>query len=283
MAKKKVLWVKNNTGADVSLSDLGVKVLANKTINVYAYNPYITTEQVNNSRLSGSLSKRLESETLVVVKGTKNPNPHTLNHIKTSPSAISVIKSKTSVFINTSEEDVLEDDDLGDIADYGLGDLGHNNTINVRTEDGSIVVEQVKDDPESEIPGLGVGVKSSSGASGQSITAMTRQAESQSDPVGPIADSSSPPNKPFVIVNPSEDPVEIKEETKSATKIKKIGDTIVIDENSADSKEALVDDSVESYDTQVATKDESGSIVMKIKETAKKVTKAKKKRKKKTK
>lgn len=323
VTKKKALWVRNNTGSDVSLSDLGVKVLANKTINVYAYNPYLIKDKVDMSRLTGSLAKRLESGVLVVVKGTKNPKPHTLDHIKASSDSV-VVRSKSAVFVNTKEEDVLEDGDLGDIADYGLGDLGHSNTINVRTEDGSIVVEQRKNYPEDEVSDAWIRPKKiESNVSGQSIIAMTKQAESQSNPVGTMAESSSPPDQPFVVINPSKDPEpqqatalqeadeKLKNTNKAKKRIKKVNSAFVVDGKisgrnpevlaaSEGEKEIADADSVikeeATYDAKVATKDESGVIVMKVKEVAKepepkvekpkavKVTKAKKKtRKKKTK
>jgi hypothetical protein len=297
MAKKKALWLKNNTGSDVSLSDLGVKVLANQTTNVYAYNPYITTEQVKKSMEDGSISKRLESKVLSVVKGVKKPRPHNLDHVKTSSGVVEVVKSKTAVFINTKDEDVINDEDLGDIADYGLGELGHTNTTNVRTEDGSIVVKQKEDEPEDEVSDAIVQmekVKSASNVSNQSVVAITKQVESQSDPVGPMAPDTSLPDQPFVVVRPPEDPEpqqataiqEAEAKLKSMTKIKKVGDTIVVDGKTAggrnlkaiaaDDPEAADADSVikdeSKYDAQVATKDESGAIVMKVKEVTEKET-----------
>jgi hypothetical protein len=291
MVKKKALWLKNNTGSDVSISDLGVKVLANQTTNVYAYNPYITEQQVKDSMESGSLAKRLESKVLSVVKGTKKARPHTLDHIKTSADVVEVVKSKTAVFIDTKEEDVLSDEELGDIADYGLGELGHSNTANIKTKDGSIVVKQKEDTPEDEISDVEVKFEKvkSSNVSEQSIVAVTKQVESQSDPVGPMADNSSTADQPFVVVQPPKDPepqkataIQEAEEKLKASKVKKVGDAFVVDGKDAESRNIKAiaagdspdtNDSVSNtYDAQVATKDESGAIVMKVKEVAEKET-----------
>lgn len=277
---KKELWLKNNTGSDVNVGDLGVRVLANGTTNVYAYNPYITEQKVKNSIESGSLLKRLESGVLSVVRGSKNPNPHTLNHIKASSGPIEVVKSKSSVFIDTKEEDVLADEDLGDIADYGLGELGHNNTANVRTRDGSVVVEQKEDFPENEVSDVQVQfekVKSST-VSEQSVVAVTKQVKAQIDPIGPMVKDSSPMDQPFVVINaPETEEFPILQETKQTNKVKKVGESFVVDGMETDKRslktpkaevDSVINEESTTYDAQVATKDKNGSIVMQVKEVA---------------
>jgi hypothetical protein len=289
MVKKKTLWLKNNTGSDVSLSDLGVKVAANQTINVYAYNPYVTVEQVKKSMEDGAISKRLENNVLSVVKGTKKSRPHTLDHIKASSDAVEIVKSKTSVFINTKDEDVLNDEDLGDIADYGLGELGHNNTTNMRTDDGSVVVKQKEDELVDEISDATVYMEKveDSGVSGQSIVAMTKQVESQSNPVGPMANDSSPADQPFVVVDPPKDPEpqqttaideaekKLYEMNKAKKRIKQVGESVVIDGKETDKRNlkeiasgepdfhSIIKDEA-GVGVQVATKDESGAIIMTV-------------------
>lgn len=278
----KELWLQNNTGADVSLSDLGVKVPANKTINVYKYNPYVTTEQVQKSREDGALSKRLTSNTLTVVSGAKDPRPHTLDHVKASNSIVEVVKSKSAVFIDTKSEDVLEDEDLGDFADYGLGDLGHKNTTATKVNKGVVVIEQKQDDLVEENFTATVKPEVHSGISGQSIVAMTQQVESQVDPVGPIAEGQAAQGSPYVVVKPPDSTEEgvpqvtmdavkrAEERLKSMNKPKKIGDMVVVDGTMADDRDSdkVIKKGSKTYDAQVATKNESGAIVMKLKEVS---------------
>jgi hypothetical protein len=307
MANKK-LWLQNNTGADVSVSDLGVKVPANGTLDVYAYNPYLTKEQVAKSKEDGSLAKRLSSGVLSVTKGTKNPKPHTLDHVKTSSRAVEVVKSKSAVLVNTKEEDVLADEDLGDFADYGLGELGHENAKSVRTGDGVVVVQQKQDDPDPEESDATVELEVRTNISGQSVVAMAKQAESWSNPTGPIVEDVSSPDQPYIVVKPPEPEIQQATAIKDAedrlkamdkARVRKEGNTIVVDGKTAGGRnlktvaelnkvankqgvpvEDLPQDVVASadadavikdearYDARVATKDESGAIVMKVKEVS---------------
>lgn len=267
MAKKE-LWLKNNKEADVHLSDLGVKVGSLKTINVYAYNPYITEDKVKLSRESGSLSKRLNSGTLSVVKKPTSPRPHTLDHLKTSTKPVEVVKTKTAVVVDTREVDVLDDDDLGEIADYGLGELGHENTKNVKDVPGAVVVQQKQDPNEEPDPAVKVKMEKvpSTNASGQSIVAMTDMAEKATNPIGDVADNASP-EQSFVVVKPPESakpaaPVE-KPAVPGVTKVGKDESGAVVITGVDDGKK---DTSASKYDAHVATKDESGAIVMKLKE-----------------
>lgn len=268
MAKKE-LWLKNNTEADVHLSDLGVKVGKLKTINVYAYNPYITEDKVKLSMESGALSKRLTSETLSVVKKPVSERPHTLDHVKASNRAVEVKKiNKTAVVIDTKEMDVLEDDDLGEIADYGLGDLGHENTNYVRTEDGSIVVKQKEDAQDEEPTGAKVSMEvvPSSNMSGQSVVAMTELSEKAVNPIGPVAENASP-EQSFVVVKPPEEknkPTPSKPAVEGKTTVAKDDESgAVVVTGDADKQPKP---STSKYDAHVATKDDSGAVVMKLKE-----------------
>lgn len=271
----KELWLKNNTEADVHLSDLGVKVRSLKTINVYAYNPYITDDKVRLSMESGSLYKRLNTETLSVVRKPKSTRPHTLDHIKASDEVVRIVKTKTSVVIDTKEIDVLEDDDLGEIADYGLGDLGHKNTNYIKTEDGSVVVKQRQDKIEKPEPETKVSMQivKSTNMSGQSIVAMTELAEKAVNPVGPMAESTSP-EQSFVVVRPPSSPKTAppKPAVVGKTKVGKDASGAVVVTGAND---GLLEASVSDYDTNTATKDESGSIVMKLKDPVKSKAKSK--------
>lgn len=270
--EKKTLWVKNNTSADVSLSDLGVKVAANQTTNIYAYNPYITEQQVQASLESGSLQKRLKNNVLSLAKGFKPKRPHTLDHIKTSNKAIEISKSKSAVYVNTKDEDVLSDSDFGEIADYGLGDLGHENTSNVKTNDGSIVVEQKKDPSQDQDQHLVLKPTVRDSDVTKNVSSIIME-----DPASEVTATDD-----VVVADiPKPDTEPAEEKPDHTPMAEKVDDTIVV--NKPEDVEKT--DENESYDMQVATKDDSGVTVMKVKEvkkTAKKSKKATKKRKKKT-
>lgn len=267
MAKKE-LWLKNNKQADVHLSDLGVKVGSLKTVNVYAYNPYLTEDKVKLSREKGSLLKRLNTGTLSVVKKPVTTRPHTLDDIKASTQPVEVVKTKTAVVVDTREMDVLDDDDLGEIADYGLGELGHENTQYVKDVPGSVVVKQKQDTDEELEPAAEVTMEKvpSKNASGQSIVAMANMAEKATNPVGDVAENTAP-DQSFVVVKPPENakkatPVE-KPAVEGVTKVGKDESGAVVITGVDDGKK---DASTSKYDAHVATKDESGAIVMKLKE-----------------
>ncbi|GAG20469.1 unnamed protein product, partial [marine sediment metagenome] len=150
------------------------------------------------------------------------------------------------------------------------GELGHTNTKNIKTKDGSVVVRQKEDKPTNEVSDATVDIEKikGSGVSKQSIVAVAKRVEAQSNPVGPMAKDSSPADEPFVIVKPPKD-IEPKTTTKqkNISKVKKVGDTIIVD--GLEDVRKLKPDKDDSYDTQVATKDESGAIIMKVKEVAK--------------
>jgi hypothetical protein len=296
------LWLKNNTGADVSLSDLGVKVLANSSVNVYAYNPNLTDAQVEKSKENGSLYKRLNSGVLSVTKGAKSPKPHTLDHIKTSKKSVQVVKTKTAVFIDTKDEDVLVDDDFGNFADYGLGELGHENTKNVQSSSGVVVVKQKEDSVVEEKSDAVVDIETQTNVSSQSVVAMANQAEKMSNPVGNMAKDVSRADQAYVVVDPpaaseQDNPTEAGSDTASLVKD---GDSIFVDGKTvggrnlktvselnkiakkqgvdvsdlpeetvvtADADTVIKDEA--KYDSRVATKDDSGAVLMKVKEVSK--------------
>jgi hypothetical protein len=221
MIDNKELWLRNPGTSDVSLSDLGVKVRAGKTVNVYKVNPYITVAQVNLSIKNGSLRRRLDSNTLHVVRKQVNPVPPDLNRIKQSDGTVHAKKTKTSVVIETNFDGGNEDD-VFDFADYGIGDL--NPVIHEKQENGSVVTntksekeEKLKDDavlkPEIEY-----------GTSQQSQVVMKVTREAMVNPIGPIAKSSVvTAEKPFTVIDPdiadNKNHQEVQEEIKSVDEV----------------------------------------------------------------
>jgi hypothetical protein len=143
MESENILWVQNQGTADVSLSDLGVKVPAGQTVNVYKYNPYLTVAQVEKSLESGALSKRLESKVLRIVDKKVTSNPHALNKLKESNETVLAKKTKSSVVIESKTEEPEEGGSFG-FADYGISDIGPD--VATTKEDGSVFVTAKQDD-----------------------------------------------------------------------------------------------------------------------------------------
>ncbi len=267
------LWVKNNTGLDVGLGDLGMKIPANSTVDIYKRSHYITAIKVEASLSDGSLYKRITSNTLEIVQGRANLKPHTLNHLKASTKPTQVVKTKSSVVIDTAEMDVLEDGDLGDIADYGLGDVNANVDY-VKDETGAVVVQQHEDEPEEEVPEVKVNIEAmkSAGVSEQVIRVVVKETNEL------VEDKLK--GKVHVVKPPEDKPEEVVQvDAEAELKVESRGDMVVV--NELKQPEVLTKDS-ESFDTQVATKDESGTIIMKLKEV-KEVVEPKKTAKKKSK
>lgn len=293
----KELWVKNNTGLDVGLGDLGMKVPAGSTVDIYKRSHYITPEIVKASLDSGSLYKRISANKLEIVQGRANSTPHALNHLKASKNPVQVVKSKSSVLVDTAELDVLEDGDLGGIADYGFDELGPSPTANVtyvKDESGAVVVRQHQDEPEPETSDAEVSVEvmRSAGIGEQIIRVVVKKADE-------LIEEQDKSNKVYVITPPEDEPEpEVKTPTalkagkteagvvvmegkttggrnlKVVSELNKVADAagISVEElpqeviNTADA-DAVVNHSVpEEFDTKVATKTETGAVVMKLKQ-----------------
>jgi len=169
-----------------------------------------------------------------VVKKGVSKKPHTLDHLKESTKVVEVVKSKSSVFIDTRDVDVLEDGDLGDFADYGLGELGHKNSKSVNDGNGIVVVKQKQDKPEDEDERIRTLIQKVTGKANQSDAIVVTSADKTVKNASEVD---------LITVNPPEPEPEAEPE--------------------------------EEFDTKVATKNEDGSIVMKVKTVKKpKTTKA---------
>lgn len=285
MKNENILWVKNPGGTDVSLSDLGVKVPAGKTVNVYAVNPYLTVEQVEKSRSSGALFKRLESKILIIVTKAVSVVPPTLNQIKESDQPIRARKTKSSVVIEPSTDEPQEEGDSFDFADYGVNGLG---PIEHKRETGAVLVDTFQDQESKELaPAVNLEPISESGLSKQSQIVMKTTSENMVDPIGPLAETSVVTEKqPFAVVKPPKAKEELVVE-HSAEKhiVKDETGTIVVDgktkhrsikqikraqEDGVPTEEAEEDSAINleetKFDTKIATKTEDGAIVMKLKE-----------------
>jgi len=120
MKDKNALWLQNYTVMDVSLDDLNVVVKSGMTINVYKYNPVLTVEQVQKSLESGSISRRLKTKTLKIVKKAISSRPVILDRIKQSDKPMMIKQTKSSIII--TPESVLDEPgkDKFDFADYGV-------------------------------------------------------------------------------------------------------------------------------------------------------------------
>lgn len=229
------LWLLNLTQMDVSISDLGVKVPAGKTINVFKVNPYLTKSKVDESMSNGALLRRIEAKILSVVSG-KQENKTIKNIKESEETTIKAVKTRSSVVIE-QECDDIETDDGFDFADYGINDIGERQL----QSDGAITIapkEDPVDDDEKEKTVVTPVVESN--ISQQSQVVMKTHNEAVSDSFGKMAGSSVPTkDRPFIVSKPPE-----TEE----------------DENLEE------EDVEEEFDSKVATITEDGAIIMKLKE-----------------
>lgn len=222
MVDNKELWLRNPGTSDVSLSDLGVKVPAGKTVNVYKVNPYITVAQVDKSMENGSLYKRLSSNTLCIVHKQVNPITPDLNRIKQSDGTVHAKKTKTSVVIETNFDDDSEGDAF-DFADYGIGDI--NPVVHEKQENGSVVTN-TKSEKEEELKNdVVLRPEVEYGTSQQSQIVMKATREAMVNPIGPIAKSSVvTAEKPFTVVeshamDKADQPEVVQKEAKSVDEV----------------------------------------------------------------
>lgn len=201
---KEVLWVRNDSGSDVSLSDLGVKVPRGKTINLFQHNPYLTVDKVKKSLENGSLAKRVSSGVLTQVQGPSNSRPASLDHVKQSDESVTVKKTKTSVVVESSTPE-LEDEQYQEgfsFADYGIDDLGD---VTQEKKGAAVVVSATQDDaPEAPAKTEAKPVKTDNPISKQSVVTMQEQQEAMSHPMGKVAQTSNKvgATQPFVVTKP---------------------------------------------------------------------------------
>lgn len=283
------LWLHNPTTADVSISDLGVKVPAGKAVNVYQINPYLTVSKVKDSLSSGALARRLESRALRrITKGT-TVIPPTLNQLKESDGTVHAKKTKTSVVIETKTDDPEEGESFG-FADYGINDLGED--VSAAREDGSVFVSAKQDEATEPDKGSPLKPVLESGVSNQSQIVMKHLQESMTDPTGPIAEATTPTqSQPFTVVKSPQDTNEEKvalsptghpvsrdesgavvvgdeKKPRSIRTVKKAmeegADDYTLQGDDEEGADEVIDFPKTGFDSKVAEKTEDGSVVMKI-------------------
>jgi hypothetical protein len=152
------LFVLNQTKFDVSISDLGVKVPASKSINIYKANPYLTPEQVERSKTTGALYRRLSGENpvLKVVKRVSVLNTSVIAKLKESTEPVKIKKTKSSIVIEMPDEPEQEQISL-DFADYGI--IDEQNTNRIRDQN-SVFVKAKEDLIEKQKPIVEIKTKS---------------------------------------------------------------------------------------------------------------------------
>ena len=291
MKNENQLWLQSLSTADVGLSDLGMKVPAGKTVDVFKVNPYLTVAQVEKSLESGALSKRLGAGILRVVEKQVIDVPKTLNHLKESDKTVTAKKTKTSVIIE-SKMDEAEEDGSFEFADYGVQDLG---PVSQDRQDDSVMVNTKQDEHKVLDPAeLLLEPEVETGVSKQSQVVMRQTQEVLTDPMGPIADASKPsPSQPFTVVKPPKDVKEeeavsptgnpvTKDETgavvvgkdedkprslRTVAQAQEEGDDYSLPGDDEVGADEIVDFEETEFDSKVATKTEDGSVIMKIMES----------------
>lgn len=279
--KNKDLFLLNQSKADVSISDLGIKVPMGKTINVYKANPYLTAEQVEKSLKSGALLKRLSGNSPVLKIVNKNTNKKPSNVIKQSKEAFKIKKTKSSVVI---EHDFEENNDgqKFDFADYGVSE-----DVSQMREQSSVVVKAKEDKVIDQQNNTSVVPKLDVNLSKQSTIVMDTMVKNYSNPVGKIAENSSK-NSPFVVSKQPKDESKKEEPAKSKVKLNKEDGIVMVaatrDPKNSEQKFNTVKRIGESdpvvlekvkTDDKVATKNKKGTVVMEIKKPAAKIEEGK--------
>lgn len=264
------LWIQNSGKTDIKVADLNVKVRAGTTVNVYKYNPYLTVSQVEDSLKSGSLSRKLKSNSVKIVQGRTVQNPAPLKTVDEDKNPL-VKKVKSSVVIEQENNDPEESGNF-DFADYGIADLGpveqvkEGNTVSVRAKQDE--KPKPKEDPDFEPAG---------GLSMQSQMIMQDRADKEAPAYGKVAGVTSNRDQPFSVTTPDLTP-EVDEATGAVTikkakeaktsyldKIKRAQESGVLDDDE-EGADRVVDMEPTEFDTKAATVTEDGSVIMKIKE-----------------
>lgn len=278
MEVKQELWLSNQSKADVNISDLGVKVPMGKTVDVYRANPYLTAAQVEKSMKTGALSKRLSGAkpVLKVVKKDTKARPTTLNKLKQSGESVKIKKTKSSVVIDNTQEESNEGEKF-DFADYGV-QVGED--VNQVKEQSSVFVK-AKEDKRVASQGSDVITKPKidTNISKQSAVVMDTMAKNLTNPVGPLAPVATKGKEPFVVAKPPAPNKEKIEKPKSKTKVAKETGAIMVDavneakkpanvkvKRSDSSANTAIEMNKVDIDAKIATKTETGAIIMDLKE-----------------
>ncbi len=278
---KKELWLLSLSGSDSNLNDIGVKVPAGKTINVFKWNPYVTQEQVDESLKSGSIFKYLTAKKIKIVERKTAVRPADLDRIKESKEAVAR-KTKTSVVIESDLDDPEEGEGF-EFADYGVNDVVSQKKIGV-----SVFVEAKQDEIVEPDSGVQLVPKEETGKNTKQTQIVMDMAEKSTHPAGLLAETTvASSTQPFVITKPPKQPSESKKEepavtkdpqkkatvskkksrsSKAIKKPKKVHSVPGDDEKGADSIIKFEDTS---SGMKVATRTKDGAIVMELKEEEK--------------
>ena len=283
--KDKELWLLNTTKSDVMIGDLGIKILANKSVDIYKYNPNLTEDKVKVSMESGSIKKRVDGKILKVIKNIKKKSTP-LSKIKESKVPLKARKTKSSVVLEQTIEEVEVGKEF-DFADYGLGELSKEAGKN----QASVIVKVKQDVLEDESADTTLVPKVDGTLSRQSAVVMEAQQKVMINPVGKMAQVSSNKNQSFVVTKlPASEIIVEPKLVNEKPKIQKVNNAMVVGEidkprslvdvakvQKSDMADAKIQMQPPQIDTQVATKIESGAIVMGLKEVPIKKEKPKKK------
>ena len=146
---KNELWVQNLDTSDRKIHDLGVKVPAGKTINIYAFNPRLTAAEVGLSMKSGDLARRTAAGILRVVERKVKVMPKDLLKVGVSKKPVMAKKGKSSIYIDPNDNELVTEDGSFDFADYGISDID----TTTKKEAGSVMIrppDKVDVKPEDE-------------------------------------------------------------------------------------------------------------------------------------
>jgi hypothetical protein len=141
MKTTKELWVLNTTDIDVSISDLGVRVRAGQTLNIYKHAPTLTEEQVQKSLNDGVLAAKLKNQLKLVKKAPSGKDA--VKAIKQSNESVKAVRTHSSIVVET-KQDVLAEAVGLDFADYGVDE----SIVSSVVDHGGVIIQAKEDKPE---------------------------------------------------------------------------------------------------------------------------------------
>lgn len=102
-------WVRNATTSDLNLPDLGIRIVAGRTVDIFKLRPGLSLDRFNKSKESGLLYKCLKAKKLVELHKAPLDTSLLSNAIYTISNQPIPSRAKSSIKLDTSDSDFVED------------------------------------------------------------------------------------------------------------------------------------------------------------------------------
>lgn len=139
----KALYVKNLSGFDLNIADLGFRIKAGATVNIYEFNQYLTDDAIHKSLTSGYLFKgtQPDKDGKVYIKILKKPVKKEMHKVKVATIEQTPLENKT-ILVNPVEH--IEDGGFLAV-DYGFDTSMTKNLQTNLTEEEVVKVKTLAD------------------------------------------------------------------------------------------------------------------------------------------